>query len=74
MTKTELYKIMEDNCIFPSEVDDAIQFVRDLLEFHANELEKNEPYAINTIERLRKAAYDVGYLQDYVDDAREEGL
>ena len=71
MTKTELYNIMEENYIFPSEVDDAIQFVQDLLEFKAKELERDEPYATNTIRRLRDAAHEVWELQEYVEDARE---
>lgn len=72
MTKAELGKIMEDNYIFPSEVDDAIQFVQDLLEFQAKELEENEPYAVNTISRLINAAHEVWGLQDYVESALEE--
>lgn len=72
MTKAELHKIMEENYIFPSEVDDAIQFVQDLLEFQVRELEKNEPYAINTISCLREAARRVWELQEYVEDAMEE--
>lgn len=72
MTKADLHKIMEENYIFPSEVDDAIQFVQDLLEFQAKELEKNEPYATNTIRRLRDAAREVWGLQEYVEDALEE--
>lgn len=72
MTKAELKKIMADNYIFESEVDDAIQFVQDLLEFKAKELEENEPYATNTIRRLRDAAHEVWELQDYVMDALEE--
>lgn len=73
MTKTDLYNIMEENYIFPSEVDDAIQFVQDLLEFKAKELEENEPYATNTIRRLRDAAHEVWELQEYVEDVMEEG-
>jgi hypothetical protein len=72
MTKAELGKIMEDNYIFPSEVDDAIQFVQDLLEFQAKELEQNEPYATKTIKDLRTAAHEVWMLQEYVEDAIEE--
>ena len=72
MTKSELNKIMKENYIFPSEVDDAIQFVQDLLELRAYELEENEPYAINTINRLREAAHEVWELQEYVEDALEE--
>lgn len=71
MTKAELKKIMEDNYIFPSEVDDAIQFVQDLLEFQAKEIEQNEPYATKTIRRLRDSAYEVGNLLDYIEDIRE---
>jgi hypothetical protein len=72
MTKAQLKKIMSDNYIFESEVDDAIQFVQDLLEFKAKELEENEPYATNTIRRLRDAAHEVWELQEYVEDAMEE--
>lgn len=72
MTKAELDKIMKENYIFPAEVDDAIQFVQDLLEFRADEIEKNEPYATNTIRRLREAAHEVWKLQDYVENALEE--
>ncbi len=72
MTKAELKKIMKDNYIFDSEIDDTIQFVQDLLEFKAKELEKNEPYATNTIRRLKDAAHEVWGLQEYVEDAMEE--
>ena len=72
MTKAELHKIMEDNYMFPSEVDDAIQFVQDLLEFRAKEMEKNEPDAVIGIAYLKRAAREVWELQEYVEDAREE--
>lgn len=71
MTKADLKKIMDDNYILSSDVDDAIYFVEDLLEFQARELEQNEPYAINTIRRLRDAAHELLYLHGYVEDARE---
>ena len=72
MTKAELKKIMSDNCIFAPEIDDAIQFVQDLLEFQAKELEQNEPYATRTIQRLRDAAHEVWELQECIEDAMEE--
>ena len=72
MTKAELKKIMNDNYIFEPEVVDAIQFVQDLLELRADEIEKNEPYATNSIQLLRDAAREVWYLQEYVEDALEE--
>lgn len=72
MTKAELTKIAHDNCILDCEVENAIQFVQALLEFNAKELEKNEPYATNTIRRLKDAAHEVWELQEYVEDAMEE--
>lgn len=72
MTKAELKKIMSDNYIFEPEVVDAIQFVQDLLEFVAKEIEESEPYAINCVNRLRIAAHEVWNLQGYVEDAMEE--
>ena len=71
MTKAELKKIMSDNYIFDSEIDDAIQFVQDLLEFQAKEIEETEPYATKTIRRLRDSAYEVWQLQEYVEDVME---
>ena len=72
MTKAELKKIMDHNYIFGSEVDDAINFVNELLEFQAKELEENEPYATNTIKRLRDSAYEVFNLFEYIEDVREK--
>ena len=71
MTKAELKKIMRDNCIFEPDIEDAINFVNDLLEFQAKELEETEPYAVNTIRRLRDAAYEVWNLLDYIEDIKE---
>lgn len=44
--------ILED----PEEIIDA---VRDYLLDKADEIEQNEPYAINTIRRIREAAHEV---------------
>ena len=71
MTKAQLKKIMEHNYIFGSEVDDAINFVNEILEFQAKELEENEPYAVNTIRRLRDSAYEVFNLFEYIEDIRK---
>lgn len=72
MTKAQFQKIMKRNSILPCEVEDAIDFVNDLLEFQAQELEETEPYATNTIRRMKDAAYEVFCLKDYIDDAKEE--
>lgn len=72
MTKAELKKIMDDNYICESELVDVIQFIQDILEFKADELRKNEPYATNTIRRLDDAAREVWELQEYIEDVMEQ--
>ena len=71
MTKAQLKKIMEDNYIFGTDWMDAIQFVQDLLEYQADELKENEPYATVTINKLEEAIYEVFSLQSYVEDILE---
>lgn len=72
MVKEEIKKIMKDNYIFGSDWEDAIQFVQDLLEFLAKEIEESEPYAVNCIKRLKDAAREVWNLQGYVENVMEE--
>lgn len=72
MTKVELEKIMKDNCILSCEVENAIQFVEDLLEFQAKEIESSESYATNCIRRLKDATREVWNLQGYVENVLEE--
>ena len=71
MTKKELTNMQMQYTILDVEVEDAIEFVRDLLEFYANELRRKEPYAIQTINRLESAAYVVGDLMDYVNELED---
>lgn len=71
MTKKELTNMQMQYAILDVEVEDAIEFVRDLLEFYANELRRKEPYAIQTINRLESAAYVVGDLIDYVNELED---
>lgn len=59
MTKEKFNEIMKENCILACEVEDAIYFVRDLLESQADELRENEPYATKSIDRLEEAAREV---------------
>jgi hypothetical protein len=71
MTKEQLKEIMRKYCILDCDVEDAIYFIQDLLEFQANELKQNEPYATNSIRRLEEAAWEVGDLLDYLEDVME---
>lgn len=71
MTREELKQLRTPYIMTEGEVESAIEFVRDLLEFYANELHNNEPYATNTINRLESAAYVVGDLIYYVNELEE---
>lgn len=68
MTKEQLKEIMNRHCIVGCEVEDVIYFVQDLLEFHADELKENEPYATRSIDSLENAAREVWNLVDYLQD------
>ena len=71
MTKAKLKKLMKEHLVFESEIDDIFEFVLDLLEARADEIEKAYPYAFNTINRLRSAAYETYDLIDYVHEILE---
>lgn len=71
MTRQELRKIMERNNFFESEIDSAINFIEDVLETLANEIEKNEPYAVNTVKDMRIAAREVRDLEMAIWEAME---
>jgi hypothetical protein len=68
MTKEQLKEIMMKHCILDCDVEDAIYFIQELLEFQADELKINEPYATRSIARLESAAREVGDLIEYLQD------
>ena len=72
MTKTELKKLMKKYCIVHSELDDVIDFVSELLHRKAKEVEREEPYATNTINKLENASYEVWDLINYISELEEE--
>lgn len=72
MTREQFNEIMKRNGILACEVEDVIYFVRDLLEFQADELKENEPYATNSIRRLEDATREVYDLLYYLEDVMEE--
>jgi hypothetical protein len=71
MTKEKLSSVMKQYCIVPSELDDVISFVADLLYIQARELEETEPYATRTIDSLHSASREVDNLVDYISDIQE---
>lgn len=57
MKKSELKNLMKKYGIMEYEYEDVCDFVSDLLEIMAKELEEKEPYATNTIKDYKKASY-----------------
>ena len=71
MTRKELEEIMERNDFYQSEIESAIYFIVDMLETLADKLEKDEPYAVNTIQNMRDSAREVRNLEEVIWDAME---
>lgn len=72
MTKFRLAEIMKRNTILPCEVDDAIAFVAELLEYQMDELIDKEPYAQRAIRVLENAAALVWELQNYISELEDD--
>ena len=71
MKRKQLEEIMERNDFFESEIESAINFIEDILLELAKETEKNEPYATNSIQRMRDAAREVRDLEEAIWEAME---
>ena len=71
MTRAELYNLMTEHCIVPSELDDVLDFVADLLYFRRQEMEQKEPYAVRSINALENAEHEVYDLIDYISELEE---
>lgn len=71
MNNAKLQKIMERNNFFESEIDSAINFIEDMFLEQAKEIELNDPYATNTITRLKGAAKEVRNLSKYIYETME---
>ena len=71
MTTKEFNELKKKYGIY-DDIDDVLDFVSELLHRRAREIEKNEPYATNTIRALDNAAHEVWDLIDYVSEMEEE--
>ena len=71
MKRKQLKKIMERNDFYESEIESAINFIEDMFLELAKETEKNEPYATNSIQRMRDTAREVRYLEEAIWEAME---
>ena len=51
--------ILENHRIYGEDPEEILYAVHDMLCFIVDETKEKEPYAINSIDRLEKAAYEV---------------
>lgn len=52
-------EILKSHGIYGEDVEKVLYSVQEMLEYVAEETKKNEPYAINSIERMETAAQEV---------------
>lgn len=52
-------EILKGHGIYGEDVEEILYSVQDMLEYVAKETKKNEPYAINSIDRLKMASQEV---------------
>ena len=71
MTIKEFNELRKKYSIY-DDIDDVLDFVSELLNRRAREIEKNEPYAWKVVEFLDKAAYEVWELIDYIGELEEK--
>ena len=72
MTKLKLNELMKDYCIIPSELDNVISFVVDLLYLRRKELIDDESYATRKIDSLYSAEIEVYDLIEYISELEDE--
>ena len=51
--------ILKEHGIYGEDVEEILYAVHDMLLFVADKTQKEEPYAVNFIDRIEKAAYEV---------------
>lgn len=71
MRRKEIEKIMEEHWVFECDIENTFYFVEDVLNAFADEIEKNEPYATNSIRELRNAAMCVSNCSCDVQEVME---
>lgn len=68
----EICKEYSTTILDDSDISHAFWIVYDLLRAEADAIEEKEPYAVNTIRRLRDAAHEVFMMESDITDAFEE--
>ena len=59
-------EILKEHGIYGEDPEEILYAVHDMLEFVVRETREKEPYAVNSIDRLEKAAYEVFDLASYM--------
>lgn len=70
MTLKDLKELKKKYSIY-DETENVLDFVSELLNRRAREIEAEEPYATRVIDFLDKAAYEVWDLIDYISELEE---
>jgi hypothetical protein len=65
--KYEIEKAMREHLISSSEVEGAIEFVRDLLELNIEDTKTHEPYATRSMHEMRIAIQQIMSLYNFLD-------
>jgi len=61
-------EILKEHNIYGEDIEEILYAVSDMLEYMADETKEKEPYAVNTIDRMEKAAYEVRSLVNDLDE------
>lgn len=60
--KEKFEEILKEHGIYGEDVEEILYAVSDMLNYAADKTRKEEPYAVNSIDRVEKAAYEVWNL------------
>lgn len=61
-------EILKEHGIYGEDPEEILYAVHDMLTLIADETKEKEPYAVNSIDRLEKAAYEVFSLANDLDE------
>lgn len=66
--KEKFEEILKEHGIYGEDIEEILYSVSDMLKYMADETKEKEPYAVNTIDSMEKAAYEVRSLVNDLDE------
>lgn len=72
MKRSELNELLHKHTLHECDLEDAIDFVNELLSIRRKEIERDYPYAVNTINRMEQAEHEVFDLLCYIDEMEDD--